>query len=115
MVNRKKPGEEKARCGITFKLNLDIPFSISCVDSVAYKFEVACGNRNEKMSEVIREFVFKHLEVNPKNKKEFDILMEKVVEQAREVIYNKMKVSRNNKFSQMLQKDIDDYIKENKI
>jgi len=97
---RKKPWEERSRCGLTFKIMLEIPLSIAAPESFSDKFIQFVLNNNDDVSKVLRDLLFEELKIT--NKKELNLFFEKQIIQARENIYNKLNVRRDNPFSRVL-------------
>jgi len=110
MAYRKKPGEERSLCSLTFKIPLDVSFSVSAPPSVSDKFILEVANNNDDVSKVLRDFLFKELKIS--KRKDIDDLMEKPIRQARDIIYERMNANRRkNPFSQILLNHINKYLK----
>ena len=109
MPNRKKPGEEKSKCGLTFKVQIEIPLSVSIPPSIADKFIQAVNNNNEDRSKILRDILFTELDI--KNKKDVDDNFEKTIKKGRDDdIYLKLNTTKNNNFATIMKKGIIKYI-----
>ena len=110
MPTRKKPGEEKKESGLIFQLPITLAFSIAATPSIAEEFKFLVNNNNENVSQVLRDFLLKRL--NIKDLVEFNIRMDKSVKLAKQIIFEELKCDRRkNSISKMLNEDINSYIK----
>jgi len=114
MPNRVLPYENKYKPAMTFVINLPLRFSISTnLDKEQIKkfnFQFTLANRNMNMSVLLRAFILKRLKI--KNDKELELFFEKELKLCKEKVYKNMKVNRENSFSSIMIKDINDFIKE---
>ena len=109
MLNDKQISKEKHTCCITFKIPIDMSFSISMKESLANSFKKEVLNTNQDFSKVIRDMIYKRVGV--KDKKELEDVLERQIKDAREVLYTRMNVSKKSKLSDKIAKDIEEFLK----
>lgn len=102
MVNRVTHLEDKKKCGLTFKIVIDVPFSVSIKEADAEKFKFNVGQKNKDVSSVLRDILFKETDI--KNKRDLDIFFAEATDLARDLIYKKLGVSRTLPFSSIFEK-----------
>jgi hypothetical protein len=115
MPNRIPPNEaytRKAKCAITFKFPVEIPFSISTTDKISEDFKYAVGQNALETSAVIRNLLFKELGI--KTRKDIDDMMERVINEGREIIYKRLNVNKKMPFSKVAESKMLKYIKANR-
>lgn len=113
MADHVKDRKERKQPGLSFLLPLDIIFSIATTYDLKERFKYLVSQNNQDISKILREFVFKRLKVN--NRKEFEDIFFNEMKAIKLKIYEKMGVSRNKSFSEMMLDDIEKYNKENEI
>ncbi len=111
MPKRKINSEEKAIPRLSFKVPVEIVFSLSIDYKTAEDFKVSTGNKDDSVSKGLRDILFDKLGV--KNKEGFNNWMFSLSKEAKQKIYNKLGVSRDKSFSQIIVEEMKKYPKNN--
>ena len=108
-MERIKYLENKKKSNLNFKLQVEIPFSISISNKLSDKFNFITKNDNDDVSKVLRKILLKKL--NLKDKREFDLLFEEDINNTRDKIYERLHINRANSFSKIMTEEVTIYMK----
>lgn len=96
MAKRISPGEEKILPSLSFKINIEVPFSICVTESMKNKLTLDIANINMDFSYACRTALFEDLNIKDKN--DFNEYFSECINLAKKKIYKDLKIDRRNSF-----------------
>lgn len=113
MPSRVPVNMNKYKPAINFTIPVFLRFSISTNmdDEQLAKFtlQFKTANQNKTMTDFLRDTFYKNLKID--EGRDFEVFLEPEIKKMKDKIYDKLGVNRDNSFSKIIMKEIDDFNK----
>ena len=105
--------ENRVKPLLTFKLIIEVPFSVCTTERIADDLRRDIANLNRDFSDVCKnEILFKKLKI--RNKSDFDMYFSDSINLAKDKIYKDLQISRKNSYSNFIVENLIMFVDKNK-